>query len=69
MTDEVPPVDPPPFIPESETEEPAPSVTQVAQEVLAGQWGRGHRRRQKLSAAGWNVDDVMQEVNRILKGV
>jgi hypothetical protein len=49
---------------------PAPSKTneQLAREVIAGQWGNGPARSQRLSAAGFNPAAVQAEVNRILGG-
>jgi hypothetical protein len=44
-----------------------PSLNQVALEVLAGRWGRGRRRRERLQAAGHNPDRVAEEVASIKK--
>lgn len=44
------------------------SVTEVANEVLAGQWGNGDFRKNNLTAAGYSYDAVQAEVNRILSG-
>lgn len=41
-------------------------VYAVAQEVIAGQWGNGEERKQKLGA--WFYDLVQKEVNRIMGG-
>jgi len=38
----------------------------VAHEVLAGQWGRGHRRTQRLKEAGLDPVAVQKEVDKIL---
>lgn len=43
-------------------------MTEVANEVLAGQWGNGDFRKNNLTAAGYNYDAVQAEVNRILSG-
>ena len=43
-------------------------VTTVAQEVLAGKWGNGNDRKEKLQAAGYNYAEVQAEVNRLSKG-
>ena len=54
-----------------EKEEPAPakkSVHEVAEEVIAGKWGNGADRKARLEAAGYNYDEVQNEVNRILNG-
>ena len=42
------------------------TISTVAHEVIAGQWGSGDARRKKLAAAGYNYTDVQNEVNRIL---
>ena len=52
-------------------EEPKPakkSVNQIANEVIAGQWGNGADRKARLEAAGYNYNEVQNEVNRILGG-
>lgn len=43
------------------------SVEQVAQEVIAGQWGVGQERRTSLSHAGYNVKEVEAAVKKILQ--
>lgn len=47
---------------------PSKSVTDVAREVIAGQWGNNPTRSQRLQAAGFNPTAVQAEVNRILGG-
>ena len=42
------------------------TVTQIAQEVIAGQWGVGAVRKSKLTSACYNYDEVQNEVNRLL---
>lgn len=42
------------------------SVTQIAREVIAGQWGNGNERRARLGRAGYNYAEVQAEVNRML---
>lgn len=44
------------------------SVSEVAQEVIAGKWGTGADRKNRLTAAGYNYTEVQNEVNNILKG-
>ena len=44
------------------------TVSQLAKEVIAGKWGNGAERKQKLTAAGYSYTAVQKEVNRILKG-
>lgn len=40
------------------------SLEQLVSEVLRGEWGNGPERRNRLTAAGYNYDDVQHEVNR-----
>ena len=47
---------------------PGKSVSTVAHEVIAGQWGNGEARRKALSASGYDPDTIRKEVNRILNG-
>jgi hypothetical protein len=47
---------------------PSKSVEQLAREVIAGEWGNGSARSQRLAAAGFNPTAVQAEVNRILGG-
>lgn len=44
------------------------SVEQVAKEVLAGQWGNGDARKSKLTAAGYNYNEVQAMVNALASG-
>lgn len=56
---------------EAKKEEPKPakkSVHEVAEEVIAGKWGNGADRKTRLEAAGYNYNEVQNEVNRILGG-
>ncbi len=41
-------------------------VHEIALECIAGKWGNGAVRKQKLTAAGYNYAEVQAEVNRIL---
>ena len=43
------------------------SVTEIAKEVIAGKWGNGSERKQKLTQAGYDYDKVQAEVNKLLK--
>ena len=43
------------------------SVTEVAKEVIAGKWGNGQDRINRLTKAGYNYKEVQTEVNRLLK--
>ena len=42
------------------------TVSQVAKEVINGEWGNGDARKQKLEAAGYDYDAVQKEVNKQL---
>lgn len=42
------------------------TVTQLADEVIAGKWGTGNTRKEKLEAAGYNYNAVQAEVNKKL---
>jgi hypothetical protein len=44
------------------------SVNDVAGEVLAGEWGNGEDRRNRLAAAGYDYDTVQAAVNARLGG-
>lgn len=43
------------------------SITEIAKEVIAGEWGNGSERKNKLTAAGYNYADVQKKVNELLK--
>ncbi len=45
---------------------PEKSVGELADEVLAGMWGNGDERRERLTAAGYDYTAVQAEVNRRL---
>lgn len=42
------------------------SVDEVAREVIAGLWGNGATRRQRLEGAGYNYDAVQRRVNQLI---
>ena len=44
------------------------SISEIAREVIAGQWGNGADRASRLTAAGYNATAVQNEVNAILLG-
>lgn len=52
------PVDPAP--PKKKTND------EIAREVLAGKWGNGHARTQKLHGAGYNPNEIQRLVNILL---
>lgn len=41
------------------------SVTEIAKEVLAGKWGNREDRKNRLTAAGYNYNDVQAAVNKL----
>lgn len=43
------------------------SVTQIAREVIRGDWGNGATRTNRLRKAGYNPSTIQKEVNRLLK--
>lgn len=49
----------------AETTSAGKDVTTVAKEVLAGKWGNGDDRKNRLTAAGYDYATVQAEVNRI----
>lgn len=46
---------------------PSKSMTEVAKEVIAGAWGNGQDRINRLKAAGYDPNAVQAEVNRIVR--
>lgn len=44
------------------------SVEDIAKEVIAGKWGNGSDRVNKLTAAGYNATEVQSKVNELLSG-
>lgn len=44
------------------------SVDQIAQEVIAGKWGNGVNRREKLTAAGYDYNTIQKKVNELVSG-
>lgn len=44
------------------------TIREVAQEVIAGYWGNGSERIQRLEAAGYDAAEVQRMVNAILSG-
>ena len=43
------------------------SVHEIAMECIEGFWGNGAVRKRKLQAAGYDYDEVQEEVNKLLK--
>ncbi len=46
---------------------PSKSITDVAKEVIRGNWGNGTERKQRLTAAGFDYAAVQAKVNELLK--
>ena len=44
------------------------SVEEVAKEVLAGKWGNGEERKNRLKTAGYDYAAVQAKVNQLAKG-
>lgn len=44
------------------------TIQEIAAEVIAGKWGSGNDRRQRLTRAGYDYAEVQKLVNQILKG-
>lgn len=42
------------------------SNTEIAKEVIRGDWGNGAERKDKLTAAGYDYDSVQKEVSKLL---
>lgn len=42
------------------------TISQIAKEVINGEWGNGDTRKKKLEAAGYDYDAVQKEVNKQL---
>lgn len=43
------------------------SVDEIAKEVIAGKWGNGSERKERLTKAGYDYDEVQKRVNQLLK--
>ena len=44
------------------------NIDKIAKEVIAGKWGNGAERKQRLRAAGYNPAMIQARVNEMLKG-
>lgn len=44
------------------------TVATLAKEVIAGKWGNGAERKERLAAAGYDYDKVQAKVNEMIKG-
>ena len=45
---------------------PTKSIDEVAKEVIQGKWGAGEARKQLLTAAGYDYNEVQKRVNQLL---
>lgn len=50
------------------TQETKKSISEIAKEVIAGKWGNGADRKERLAKAGYNYSSVQAEVNKLVKG-
>jgi LysM repeat protein len=48
-------------------EEKKKSNEEIADEVIAGKWGSGDERKKRLTAAGYNYNEIQKLVNEKLK--
>ncbi len=48
------------------TSSPKKSIETIAREVVRGDWGNGAQRKEKLTAAGYDYDEVQAKVNELL---
>lgn len=48
---------------------PKKTVEEIAKEVIAGKWGSGAERKNRLTQAGYDYEAVQAEVNRIWKNI
>ena len=68
-------IDPTPYLTKAIYEEPAKpteptkSVEELANEVIAGKWGNGQERKDKITAAGYDYSAVQNKVNELLGGI
>lgn len=46
---------------------PSKSIDTIAREVIRGDWGNGQDRKNRLTAAGYNYNQVQKRVNELLK--
>ena len=65
-------IDPTPYLTKAIYEEPVKpteptkSINELAQEVIAGKWGNGDERKDKLTKAGYDYNAVQNRVNNLL---
>lgn len=44
------------------------TIEELAKEVIAGKWGNGHERKERLTAAGYDYNKIQAKVNELMKG-
>ena len=44
------------------------TVEELAKEVIAGKWGNGAERKERLTAAGYDYNKIQAKVNELMKG-
>ena len=54
--------------PKIEVPTPTKSIDEIAREVIAGKWGNGDDRKNRLNNAGYNYSEVQGKVNELLRG-
>ena len=42
------------------------AIEEIALEVIAGKWGNGIERKNRLKAAGYNYSEVQKKVNELI---
>ena len=48
------------------TPAPSKSIDELAREVIAGNWGNGQDRKDRLTAAGYNYSEIQNKVNEMM---
>lgn len=50
----------------AKTTVPSKSIDELASEVIAGKWGNGAERKERLTAAGYNYSEIQAKVNELM---
>ena len=53
----------------AKTTVPSKSIDELAQEVIAGKWGNGEERKNRLISAGYDYSAVQAKVNELMGGI
>ena len=48
---------------------PSKSIDELAREVIAGNWGNGQDRKNRLTSAGYDYSAVQAKVNELMGGI